>query len=286
MGTTILTRNCPKCNKQLFYKLKGDFNRANKKNMKCRSCVLKIMSIINHPEKHFDNVFYTEEEIIFLKENYPRFGSKLCAQRLNRTLKAIRAKASLLGLKFTPHKAKDEINCKVCPRCKLELNKVNFGVCLQSKNKLNYICKKCLRKQRQGSCSKLSKSAYDKNYRKIKSKDPKYIIRRVLRRRFKHAIHSKVAHKFNSVISLIGCSVTFLKDYLEKQFTKGMNWSNYGEWHIDHIIPLSKFNLFDIKEQERCFHYSNLRPLWATTEIAMTHGESEMYIGNLNKGSN
>lgn len=44
-----------------------------------------------------------------------------------------------------------------------------------------------------------------------------------------------------------------------------MSWENYGfyGWHIDHIKPCSKFDLTDPKQQEQCFHYSNLQPLWA-----------------------
>jgi len=44
-----------------------------------------------------------------------------------------------------------------------------------------------------------------------------------------------------------------------------MKWSNYGGrtgWQIDHIIPCAKFDLTDVKEQQKCFHYLNLRPLW------------------------
>ena len=43
-----------------------------------------------------------------------------------------------------------------------------------------------------------------------------------------------------------------------------MTWKNYGEWHIDHIKPCSKFNLTDEEEQKKCFNYKNLQPLWAS----------------------
>jgi len=46
-----------------------------------------------------------------------------------------------------------------------------------------------------------------------------------------------------------------------------MTWKNYGEWHVDHIKPCAKFNLIIDKEQKRCFHYSNLQPLWAKDNI-------------------
>ena len=50
-----------------------------------------------------------------------------------------------------------------------------------------------------------------------------------------------------------------------KRFKEGMSWRNYGfyGWHIDHIKPVSKFNLLDQKQQKKCFNYKNLQPLWA-----------------------
>lgn len=52
-----------------------------------------------------------------------------------------------------------------------------------------------------------------------------------------------------------------------------MSWSNYGKWHIDHIIPCAAFDLSDEFEQRACFHYSNLQPLWAYDNI----GKSDKY---------
>ena len=50
-------------------------------------------------------------------------------------------------------------------------------------------------------------------------------------------------------------------------FKQGMSWSNYGEWHIDHIKPCSLFNLELEEEQLECFNYKNLQPLWAIDNI-------------------
>lgn len=72
-------------------------------------------------------------------------------------------------------------------------------------------------------------------------------------------------YKSKSTLKLLGCSVEELKNHLKKQFKKGMTWDNYGfyGWHIDHIIPCCKFDLSKPKEQAKCFHYTNLQPLWA-----------------------
>lgn len=68
---------------------------------------------------------------------------------------------------------------------------------------------------------------------------------------------------------LLGCSLPELKKHLEKQFRPGMTWSNHshGGWHIDHIRPLSSFDLVDPKQLAEATHYSNLCPLWAEENL-------------------
>lgn len=68
------------------------------------------------------------------------------------------------------------------------------------------------------------------------------------------------------MVEIIGCTMPFLKQYLESLFTKGMTWENYGfgydKWNIDHIIPCENYDLTKIEEQKKCFNYTNLQPLW------------------------
>jgi hypothetical protein len=68
---------------------------------------------------------------------------------------------------------------------------------------------------------------------------------------------------------LVGYDVIELKRHLEEQFVDGMSWENYGEWHIDHIKPLSSFNITDINSDEfkKCWSLSNLQPLWAKDNL-------------------
>jgi hypothetical protein len=72
--------------------------------------------------------------------------------------------------------------------------------------------------------------------------------------------------KKNKTFDIVGCSPEFLKQHLEKQFTKGMSWELLGQHiHIDHIIPLSSAKTED--ELYKLCHYENLQPLWAEDNL-------------------
>lgn len=73
--------------------------------------------------------------------------------------------------------------------------------------------------------------------------------------------------KMTSAVRDLGISIEEFKVYLESKFYKNernqsMAWDNYGEWEIDHILPLSSFNLSDKDQQKAACHYTNLQPLW------------------------
>lgn len=90
---------------------------------------------------------------------------------------------------------------------------------------------------------------------------PEEKIRRALRIRLLQAVKSN--QKSGSAVRDLGCSIDEFKSYLESKFQPGMTWNNHGKWHIDHIIPLSKFDLTKRKELLKACHFTNMQPLWA-----------------------
>jgi len=103
-------------------------------------------------------------------------------------------------------------------------------------------------------------------YRQDKfNKDISFKLKCYLRTRLYLAL--KGIWKSKHTLDLLGCSIEFLKQHLQKQFKKGMNWDNYGLWHIDHIRPCASFDFSKPEEQARCFNYTNLRPLWAKENL-------------------
>jgi hypothetical protein len=105
---------------------------------------------------------------------------------------------------------------------------------------------------------------YNKLNKRKRRQETEYRLLENLRNRLRRAIRSK---KSDSTLNLVGCDVSALKEHLEKLFLIGMSWDNYGEWHIDHIIPCASFDLSKEEEQRKCFHYTNLQPLWAADNL-------------------
>jgi len=100
-------------------------------------------------------------------------------------------------------------------------------------------------------------------YNKMKiATDPNARLKWLFRGRINKAIRRNSGKKAFKTMELIGCSVQRAREHIESQFTPEMSWENQGTyWEIDHIIPISSFNLTNLEEQKRCFHYTNLRPL-------------------------
>lgn len=126
------------------------------------------------------------------------------------------------------------------------------------------------------SCLKIKKveSQKRRNQKKDKSKRTKYVKNNPGLRQFLIQRQRIIVSRPNNPTKLktkdiIGCDHHFLKLHIESQFKEGMTWDNYGikTWHVDHIKPVSLFNLNNDDELKECFNYKNLQPLWAKDNL-------------------
>lgn len=188
-------------------------------------------------------------------------------------------------------------NHKFCPNCKTFKNKTEFNKHRNRHDGLQSNCRKCLaeeqkkwaktpqgnrklkeyRKKHRDELLLYGKKYREKNRKKLTKQeqirvktDVNFKIRKLMRSIVIRSIKrvSKSNCKYSSTITQIGCSDTFFKEYIEKKFKPGMTWQNHGQWHMDHIIPCSSFDLTDPEQQKKCNHYSNLQPLWKHENLA------------------
>ena len=157
------------------------------------------------------------------------------------------------------------------PSKKLEFSKKYYASHREERSKYN-------RRYNQANSEKLSlkkrewrrtHSGYGVAYKKKRMKtDVAFRLRNRVAIRISMALRREV--KTDKTVVLLGCSMSDLKIYLEGLFRDGMSWDNYGirGWHMDHRRPCASFDLSDPEEQRRCFHYTNLQPLWAKENYA------------------
>lgn len=194
------------------------------------------------------------------RENW-RIGANLRRKKLGEIYKEKRKEydkkrhISIVG--YEPIK---KVSCIICGK-EFQRKKINNKCCSE----------KCLKKYKGEKGLKRYYNNYEENiikrkmkYKQRKENDKNYYITLMLRSRLRDALNCKHIRKTKSALDLIGCTIDELRMYLQQQFTDEMSWDNYGfkGWHIDHIKPCARFDLSKEEEQKKCFHYTNLQPLW------------------------
>lgn len=164
---------------------------------------------------------------------------------------------------------------KTCSVCKKEKTYLDFYKNKSRKDGYSVDCKLC-RKEYYFKSKNVRIEYFKKNkerikeWRKIntkinKQKNPLYKLQCNLRSLISKSITRQGYRKTSKSKQILGCEYIELKKHLESKFTEGMNWDNYGKWHIDHIYPSS---LAETEEEIiRLNNYTNLQPLWAEDNI-------------------
>lgn len=123
------------------------------------------------------------------------------------------------------------------------------------------------RKWRDDNRDKVNASA--RAYRvNVEMVTPQIRMAKALRTRLLMALRKR--YRTGSAVDLLGCSMEEAVAHIERQFLPGMSWGNHTRhgWHIDHIVPLSSFDLTDPAQLAQACHYTNLRPLWAKDNLS------------------
>lgn len=188
---------------------------------------------------------------------------------------------------------------KRCSKCKIEKELSEFHKNKRMKDGLAYRCKACnkerlkkyyqdnaehikernkeynrkwyqdnvkYRKERMKQYNQNNKERINKYLKQRRQTDPLFKLNRNLRNRTYKAFKNKGYSKTSKTQQMLGVDWEVAKAHIERQFTKGMNWGNYGEWHIDHIISLASANTKE--EMMKLCHYTNLQPLWAEENLS------------------
>lgn len=173
-----------------------------------------------------------------------------------------------------------------CSTCKMLKSTTDFPKDVTTPSGFNARCKAC--------CSASAKQ-YHQRYAAVRSAKAKawnqanpekrrvieqrklatdisYRISCRLRARLSNALRlriggSVIGRRVASAVRDLGCTLDELMVHLERQFTPGMSWTNYGDWHIDHIKPLASFDLTDRVQLLVACHFTNLQPLWAEENL-------------------
>lgn len=151
-----------------------------------------------------------------------------------------------------------------CIVCKLWKNYDQFALERARPNGYAPRCLICNRQHRSKYYTKQKSTAYAHKRRRLNLS-----VRILDSLRSRVYVALRKLKKSRATLALVGCTVDQLKLYLQSKWSPGMSWANYGRtgWHMDHIIPCCAFDLTDPKQQVKCFHYTNLQPLWAADNL-------------------
>jgi hypothetical protein len=180
-----------------------------------------------------------------------------------------------------------------CKKCENEYDKLRKKKKRQKHVETTYVeCSRCSEKKALKEFAKLKK--YDKKVcllcyplyltecktewcAKERRVNPNYRLKKSLAARLRN-----VLHKNDTTMSYIGCNIHFLRQWLEYNFTADMTWENYGTfWSIDHVIPVSKFDLTIERQKLECWNWSNLVPVLCSYNSSKKGNLDEDQINNI-----
>lgn len=253
-------KKCTKCfiEKPLldFHK---DSNAKGGRHPVCKNCKNKYTRSLNSREKTFlETKICTKCKVV----KDVKFFSKNC-----RTPSGLGSHCKQCSHEYDLARKiqKDHaIFMKTCSSC-LETKLSNeFSKSARSSDGYRSACKTCDKKVREKTKDYRSNYARKKIAFKRKN-DPFFLIKDRARGLIYDSLRRYGYKKGSRTEKIIGISFLEFKSYIESKFLEGMCWEKRGEWHIDHIVPLSTAKNED--DVIKLCHYTNLQPLWAKDNL-------------------
>ena len=110
------------------------------------------------------------------------------------------------------------------------------------------------------------KRDYERNR---KATDPLYKLISNFRTAIYQVLKESNVEKNKHYFDILQYTPEQLITHLELQFKDTMSWDNYGEWHVDHKLPITHFNIVEMGDDEfiKCWSLDNLQPMWGVENI-------------------
>lgn len=112
-----------------------------------------------------------------------------------------------------------------------------------------------------------SRREYYRLYMRKKRQDPEFKMKCRMRYMLRRVLEKTNGEKLSMSETMIGYTSLELKQHIESRFLEGMSWDNYGDWHIDHILPMKWFIDEGLTDPKLINALSNLQPLWAEDNV-------------------
>jgi hypothetical protein len=166
-------------------------------------------------------------------------------------------------------KRKNRIETVFCVCCTCNKEKLLKNFAKSKKFYKKKICLECYSEQLRNVKNNLSNNEANKN--------PNYRIKKSLAARLR-SVMKKETHTMN----YIGCNIQYLREWFEYNFDSNMTWDNYGSyWSIEHVIPVSKFNLENDNDKYKCWNWSNLVPVTIYNNTSKKNTLDQSQIQNI-----
>ena len=132
--------------------------------------------------------------------------------------------------------------------------------------------KEYLKEYREKNIESIRKTKRDYE-RNRKASDPLYKLISNFRTAIYQVLKESNVEKNKHYFEILQYTPESLIKHLESQFKNNMNWDNYGEWHVDHKLPITSFNIQEMGDEEfmRCWSLENLQPMWGTDNISKSN---------------